>query len=128
MRTKKRIDKADLVRFIGYVLVIIFLMINWFMANNTQKNPIMPTGGNTLDTAISISTDTEIEVEIYYYVVFDVNRETYYNWDDGQKNNLFKKRHKIQETLELPDDPGIHKLTIVYGKNEYVYYYNVEEL
>lgn len=127
MRTKKRINKGDIILFIGYGITIVFLIANLFIAKNTQNNPITPLGGNTLDTAISISNDTEIEVEIYYYTVFGVNKDAYYNWDDGQKNNLSKKRHKIQETVEVPDGSGIHKLTIVYGKNEYVYYYNVEE-
>ena len=47
--------------------------------------------------------------------------------DDGEKYNLFKNRYKIKETLEVPNNFGMHKLTVVYGDNEYVYYYNVEE-
>lgn len=127
MRTKKRINKGDIVKAIGYAVVIVLLIANLFMANSSQNNPITPPGGETSDTAISISDDTEIEVKIYYYTIFGVNKEAYYNWDDGPKNNLSKKRHKIEETLEVPDDSGIHKLTIVYGENEYVYYYKVEE-
>ena len=127
MRTKNKISRGDIVKIIIWVLVLIYLIAHFLWANYTKNNPITPPGRNTSDTAISISADTEIEVEIYYYTVFGVNKEAYYNWDDGQKNNLSKKRHKIQETLEVPDDFGIHKLTIVYGENEYVYYYNVEE-
>lgn len=127
MRTKNKISKGDIVRFISWGLILIYLIAHFFWANYTKNNPITPPGGKTLNTAISISTDTEIEVEIYYYTVFGVNKDAHYNWNDGEKYNLSKNRYKINETLKIPNDFGVHKLTVVYGDNEYVYYYNVEE-
>lgn len=127
MRKKSKIDVKEICDLMLIIFGVVLLIVIFIKANSSQSNPITPPGGNTLDTAISISNDTEIEVEIYYYTVFGVNKEAYYNWDDGPKSNLSKKRHKIQETLEVPNDSGVHKLIVVYGKNEYVYYYKVEE-
>ena len=127
MRKKSKINAKEIWDLVLIILGVVLLIMIFIKANSSQSNPITPPGGETSDTAISISDDTEIEVKIYYYTIFGVNKDAYYNWDDGQKNNLSKKRHKIQETLEVPDDSGIHKLTIVYGENEYVYYYKVEE-
>lgn len=126
MRSKKKFD-MDLLRIIGCVLAILLMVANLCLANYTKKNPIKPVGGDTFETAISISDDAEIEVKIHYYTIYGVNKQATYTWDDGKKNNLFKNRFRVCDMLEVPEESGVHKLTIVYGKNEYVYYYNVEE-
>ena len=124
---KEKMDLKLIGEIVLTVVMVVLAILNSFRATDTQKRPVTPEGGVTSNTAISISTDTEIEVEIYHKTVFAVDKAAYYSWDDTQEINLCKNRFRVYDTLEVPDGLGLHKLTIVYGQNVYVYYYNVEE-
>lgn len=113
------------------LLVVIFAIVVTLGIYSFKRNTqISPVGGTRPITAVQISRHNTIKINVF--IEKDDRWPGIYAYWDNNKNN----KHKLKKGLfaakgeiEVPDELGLHKLTIEKGtfKIKYNYYYEITE-
>lgn len=112
-------------RLIAKVIVIIVLISFPIWSYVTLRNQITPAGGITRANSVVIRDD-EI-IEFYTYSKTNHLPDIYFFWDGDaeQKQFLEKSEYVIKVAIPLPEEDGIHRLTIGWKHIKMNYYYQI---